>query len=270
MRYFDAHAFLGFRGGGPEVRSKDDVGRVAQRIGRVGRLLLEDVDRRAGDVAGGKGFGQRLLVDQPAARAVDNAGALFEEGETLGVEHVAGFVGQRHVHGDEIGLREGVLEVFDQFDLQGFGARRGEVGVISEHAHPEGEGAFGHFGADAAHAKDGQCLAVEFDALKTFTIPLAGLHAGIGLRNLAGDGNEEGKGVFRSGDRVSARGVHHDDAALRGGVDVHIVHPDPGAADGFKVFRRGDDVSPDLGLAADDKGGKFRDNFEQFLVRQTG
>ena len=63
MCYFDTHAFLGFRGGGPEVRSKDDVGRVAQRIGRVGRFLLEDVDRRAGDVAGGKGFGQRLLVD---------------------------------------------------------------------------------------------------------------------------------------------------------------------------------------------------------------
>ena len=76
--------------------------------------------------------------------------------------------------------------------------------------------------------------------------------------------------MFRGGNRVSARGVHDDNATLGGGVDVHIVHPDPGAADGFEVFRRGDDVSPHLGLAANDKGGKFRDNFEQFLVRQAG
>jgi hypothetical protein len=76
--------------------------------------------------------------------------------------------------------------------------------------------------------------------------------------------------VFRGGNGVSARGVHHNNAALRGRVDVDIVHPDAGPADGFEVFACRNDVSTDLGLAADDEGGVFRDNFEQFLVWEAG
>ena len=76
--------------------------------------------------------------------------------------------------------------------------------------------------------------------------------------------------MLRSGNGVSARGVHHDYAALRGSVDIHIVHPDPSATDGFEVFRGRNDIGAYLGLAADDKGGEFRDDFEQFLVRQAG
>ena len=266
---FDADAFLGLGRGGAEVRGEDDIGRVAQGVLRGGRFLLEDVDGRAGHMARSEGVGQGLLVDQAAAGAVDDARAFFQLGQPGGIEHVLGFVGQRHVHGDEIGVREGVLEIFDQFDLQGLGAGLGEVRIVGQDAHAEGEGALGHFGADAAHAEDGEGFAVEFDALETFAVPLARLHAGVGLGDFAGDRNEEGEGVLGGRHRVAAGGVHHDDAAPGRRLDIDIVHPDAGPADRFEIFRRGDDVRADFGLAANDKGGVVGDDFEQFVVREA-
>ena len=75
--------------------------------------------------------------------------------------------------------------------------------------------------------------------------------------------------MLGGGHRVAAGGVHHDDAAPGGGVDIDIVHPDTGPADRLEIFRRGDDIRADLGLAAHDKGGVVGDDFEQFVVREA-
>ena len=188
---FDADAFLRFGRGGAEVRGEDDIGRTAEGVGFVRWLLLEDVDGRAGHVTGGEGVGEGFFVDQSTAGTIDDAGAFFELREARCVEHVLGFVGQRHVHGDEIGVRQGVFEILDEFDLQRFSAGFGKIGIVGEDAHAEGEGAFGHFGADAAHAENGEGLAVEFDTLETFAIPFAALHAGVGLGDFPGDGDQK-------------------------------------------------------------------------------
>lgn len=57
--------------------------------------------------------------------------------------------------------------------------------------HPEGHCTFGDLGADAAHAEDCECFSMEFDALEIFSVPFSALHAGIGLWNVACDGDEE-------------------------------------------------------------------------------
>ena len=66
----------------PLARRRGDVRRghdLRQHLQPVidGRLLLEDVERRAADLARFDRVGQRALVDQVAARGVDDADALL-------------------------------------------------------------------------------------------------------------------------------------------------------------------------------------------------
>ena len=91
-------------GGGAEMRRAHHVRMAEQRVGGGG-LLGEDVERRAGHVAGVERRAQRRLVHQAAAGAVDDAHALLRRGERLGAEDVAGLVGQRGVQRDEVGAR---------------------------------------------------------------------------------------------------------------------------------------------------------------------
>ena len=75
------------------------------------RLLAEHVDRRAGDMAGFERLEQRRLIDQFAARAIDQADAFFGRGERFGIDDVAGLVGQRRVQGDEISAAQQLVEL---------------------------------------------------------------------------------------------------------------------------------------------------------------
>ena len=67
----DAGAILRLVRRARQMRREQQVGRVAQR--RVGgqRLLREDVERRAGELARAQRLDERGLVDQRAARRVD-------------------------------------------------------------------------------------------------------------------------------------------------------------------------------------------------------
>ena len=64
-------------GRGAEMRRGDDIVAAEQRIFRR-RLLDEDVDRRAGDLAAVERGGQIVLDDEPAARAIDDAHAALQ------------------------------------------------------------------------------------------------------------------------------------------------------------------------------------------------
>ena len=66
----DAGLLLGLVGGGAEVRGGDDVLELEER-GVGARLLGEDVEAGGGDPAVLEGVVQRLLVDDAAARGVD-------------------------------------------------------------------------------------------------------------------------------------------------------------------------------------------------------
>ena len=68
----DARLLLGLVRGGAEVRGADDLVELEQRGVRAG-LLRVHVQARAGDPALLEGRGQRRLVDDPAARGVDDA-----------------------------------------------------------------------------------------------------------------------------------------------------------------------------------------------------
>ena len=91
----DDHArpVLGFVGRGGEVRRHDDVVEREERA--VVRLLREDVEGGAGELARRQRLGQRLLVDQGAARGVDDPRAVLHLRDPLAVDHAPGLVGQR-------------------------------------------------------------------------------------------------------------------------------------------------------------------------------
>ena len=77
---------------------------------------------------------QRLLVDQPAARAIDDAHALLHRRERLGVDDVLGLVGQRRVQRDEIGALEQLVEI-DLLDAELHGALRRQERIVGDHLH---------------------------------------------------------------------------------------------------------------------------------------
>ncbi len=92
------------------MRRADHVRQREQRTFRR-RLLGEHVERGAGDLSRLKRLGQRRLVDEPAARAIDQAHALFGQLERFGIDDVAGLVGQRRMQRDEIGAAQQLVEL---------------------------------------------------------------------------------------------------------------------------------------------------------------
>ena len=87
----------------------------------VRRLLGEDVEAGAGDPALGERVGERLLVDDAAAGGVDDAHGRLDLGQRLLADQADRLGGLGQVHGDEVALREQLVEG-DQPDAELAGA----------------------------------------------------------------------------------------------------------------------------------------------------
>ena len=99
----DADGLLRFVGRTGDVRREQDVVEVEE--GRVlERLLAEDVERGAGDVAGLDGSASACVDDQLAAGAVDDADALLHDGERVRVDQAFGLRGEADVQREVVGL----------------------------------------------------------------------------------------------------------------------------------------------------------------------
>ncbi len=80
--------------------------------------------------------------------------------DLVGADHAARLVGQRRVHGDDVRLREKLVERhLRRADLLEDGV--GDVRVVGDDAHAEAARAGGDARADAAQADDAERLAVE-------------------------------------------------------------------------------------------------------------
>ena len=183
---------------------------------------------------------------------------------------MAGFIRERHVHADEVGLREEGVDILDKLHLEAAGAADGKIGIVGENAHTEGHGAAGKFRADAAHAEDAEGFIVELDALIFFAVPTTGLHAGIGLRDIAGDADKERKGMLGGGNGVATGSVHDDDTTTRCGIHIDIVHAHAGTTDDFEICGGLKDGGGHFGLAANDEGGKLWNDLDDLSLGQTG
>ena len=222
--------------GRAQVRRADDVGQAEQRA-VLGRLDLEHVEGGAGHVARFQRLGQRPLVDQAAARAVDDAHALLGLLQRGGIDDVAGLVGQRRVQGDEIGAAQQVVEL-DLLHAQLHRPLRRQERIVGDHLHLQADGAVGDDRADVAAADHAQRLGGELDAQELGLLPLAGLRGAVGLRDLAGERHHQRERVLGGGDGIAEGRVHDDDALGGGGLDVDVVDADAGAADHLELGRQ--------------------------------
>ena len=103
--------------------------------------------------------------------------------------------------------------------------------------------------------------------LNSDALPGAPGERAVRLRHLARQREQQRERVLGGRDHVRLRRVGDDHAALGGGVDVHVVHPHPGAADGLQALRPGEQVRVELGGGADQDAVELADPaFELVLV----
>ena len=123
----------------------------------------------------------------------------------------------------------------DEFDFDFSRGRGRDERIVGEHFHFERASAAGHFGADAAEADEAQRLAAQLGAGERGFFPFARMNRGVGLRHGTRQAEHQRERVFGDANGISAGRVHHQDAATRGGIHVHVIHADAGASDHAKL-----------------------------------
>ena len=117
-------------------------------------LVLEHVEAGAGDAAFGERADERGLVDQCAARGIDEKGARLHQRELARPDQMPGFLAQRRMDRDEVRVSENLVEPdigHAERTLVGF---RHPPRAPVQHLHGKAFGAPRHGAADAAAAAD--------------------------------------------------------------------------------------------------------------------
>ena len=250
------------------MRGHHHVGeREQRRLG--GRLGGEHVDRGTGDGALGERGGQRRLVDDPAARGVDDPQSGLRLRQHLGVEEPERLGRLRQVDREEVDAAHETREVRLELDSELASPLGAHVRVVRDEAHAEREAALRDEHADASEADDAERLAVQLDARPARAVPLARLEVGVGLRDVARHRQQQRHRLLRRRDHVRLRRVDDHDAALGGGGDVDVVEADAGTTDDDEIGRRGEHVGRHLGGAADHDRRRARDRGQELLRRQA-
>ena len=209
-----------------QVRRGYHIGQLQQGVIRRQWFLDEDVQGGAGDVAGVQGLGQVLLIDDAAASAVENPAPLLHLGQLGRSDEVSGLGRQRGVDGEDVAAGQDLVERRDTFDAELGGPFLGQEGIETNHLHVQAHGSPSHLTADASQADDAERLAGQLSADKLAFLPFAAVQAGVGRRNVPGQGHHHGDGVLRRADGVASRRVHDQDAAPGGGGHVDVVDAD--------------------------------------------
>ena len=260
--------FLRFGRGRAQMRRADDVLEAEQRI-FLGWLDREHIEAGAGDMARFDRGGQRHLVDEPTARAIDDAHAGFRLLQCGGVDDVLGLLGQRRMQRDEVGALEQFIE-FDLLDAQLDGTLWRQERIEGDHLHAQADATVGDDRADIAATEHAKHLARDLGAHELRFFPLAGLRRTVGGGDLPGDGQHQRDGVLGGRDRIAERRVHDDDAARGRRLDVDVVDADAGAADDLQLLGLADQLFRHLGGRADGEPVILADDFFQLLLGEAG
>ena len=134
---------LGLLRGGTEVRQGNDALVVFEQVARK----IADVTVDLADLDGGR---HRGIVNDAFAREVEQHHARLHQLEALGVDHVAGFVAERHVESDEIGIPQQLVDAGGAMHAgrQLPGALHRQAGIETDHLHAQTDGGIGHVATD--------------------------------------------------------------------------------------------------------------------------
>ncbi len=245
---------LGLAGGGGEMGRDDDIVQLQEGAG-VG-LVGEHVQGRRRHLARAQGRHQRLLVYQAAPSGVDDARPIFHSRQRLGAHEAAGVVGEGQMEGEEVAACQHLVQGLRSLHPQLPKPLSGDEGVVGEDAHAQAQRPPGDLLADAAQPEDAQDLVAQLDAGVPLPLPPPRLEGGVGLGDVAGEGEEEPDGVLGGGDDGGLGGVGDDDTPPGGGSQVDVVHPHPGSADDLEPVRPLDQIGADPGGGEEIAAGK--------------
>ena len=260
-RNVGAGPVLGFAGGGAEVRGDHHLRQLEQRA--VGaRLGGEHVQTRGAHMPARDRIGQRLLVDEPAARGVDDDDARLGLGQGLLAQQPRGLLGLGQVHRDEVGAGQHIVER-EQFDTQLGGAGRRHVGVVGDDVGAEGGQPMGHQLADAAEAHHADGLAEDLGAVELGALPGVLAQGRVGGRDLPGCREHQRQRMLGRAVDIGGRRVDHQHPGGRRGVDVDVVQAHTRPGDDLELGCGGDHLGVDGGGGADQDRVGVGDGFQQ-------
>ena len=201
-------------------------------------------------MSAGDRFGKRLLVDEPAARGVDDDDPGLRLGQRLLADEAGGLRRLRQVHGDEVGPRQQLVER-QQFDAELRGAGGRHIRVVGDDVRAERGEPLGDELPDPAQPHHADGLAVDLGAGERRPLPGVFAQRGVGGCDLARRGQHQRERVLGGAVDVRRRRVHHQHAAGGGGVDVDVVQADTGPRDDLEFGRGGQHLGVDGGRGAD-------------------
>ena len=233
-----------------------------------GWFVFEDVDARPGKVPRRKGLGDGGLVDDPAARDIEDDPARPELGDRLAPDQPPGRACQGDMHGHDVGAREHLVELHEFHAVVGrLLSRHERIHPQDEHLHRPCADRDGL--TDLAQTDDADGPTAQFQASELGALPLTATDGGIGRRRSSRDAVQQGQRVFSGRDRVARRGVHDHDPGAGRGIEVHVIDADPGSPDHHKARRGRDQLGIHLDLTADDERVVARHDLAQLVVGQA-
>ena len=195
---------------------------------------------------------QRFLVDQLAARRVDESGTRTHLREGVRVDGAAGLVREREMKGQEVGGGENLVHPVRPGHPELAKAILGDERVVRDHLHPETHRTARDLLADPSEAEHAQRLALELDPAVARAFPPPLLERGVRLRDVPRECDEQPHGVLRRRDDCRLGGIRDDDPAARRGVDVDVVDPHSRPSDHLQPVGPLEDLGGQLRRGADD------------------
>ncbi|OPZ06853.1 MAG: hypothetical protein BWZ10_02934 [candidate division BRC1 bacterium ADurb.BinA364] len=233
------------------MRREDDVVERQQRVVGRGRLLFENIECRAAEMARAQRRDQGRLVDHRAAGGVDQQRPGARRRQPLGVEEAARRFVLRQMDADRVGLGqclERVLRIERDSPLARSAFRRDpgaarrfvhRPGAHRRNAHAQPEMSDARDSpADGAESEDGQRLAFQFDA-RPRSLESALAHKRVLAGDMPRQGAKEPDGMLGHARIEHAGSVGDHDAASPSLGLVHSIVADAETGDDRAAAPRG-------------------------------
>ena len=201
-----------------------------QRVREHGRFLLEHVKRGACELAAIESRHDGLLVDDAAARAVEDKRLVLHLGDAFGVDEVGRVLILGDVHGDDVRGRDDFVDGRDELERV---VHLGELAwdlahgldhrIVADDLHAKADGLLGHDAADVAKADHAKRLARGLVTFEGVAVPLAFTKRERRLRDHAERGEHQRDRLLSGCEGVCRRRVHDRELTSGRGRDVDVV-----------------------------------------------
>ena len=270
FRRFDGDVLLSFVGRRSQMRCTEHLLQLGKAIIRLDWFTGKDVDRRSRDMARLDGIGESVLIDDAAASTVHQPHTLLHRCETGRVDHAQRFRSRRGVDGQEVALRDHLVDVAIELDSQLSSPLSGEEWVVAQDLHLQSQSPLGDRQTDPSEADDRDGLAGQLDSGVALAVPLPFANRLGGWADMPSHRHQHRDRELGGAGRVSRRGVHDDDPLPRRRSQIDRVDADTRSYDHLQPGLAFESRCGKLRRAADDDPigiGEFR---PQFFERADG